>query len=92
MIICREDQFLSMRKFLLVHLQDGILNVNQSFTFDVREMKSAQIALQVVARGVLGMEEALGHINNLCVLNLLEVEIWVLLQNCLYITLTVTFE
>ncbi|KAG0587749.1 hypothetical protein KC19_2G188700 [Ceratodon purpureus] len=52
--------------------QDGILNVNQSFTFDVRDLKSAQITLQVVARGVLGIEEALGHINNLCVLNLLE--------------------
>lgn len=52
--------------------------MNQSFTFDVRELKSAQITLQVVARGVLGIEEALGHINNLCVLNLLEVEIWVL--------------
>jgi hypothetical protein len=52
--------------------------VNQSFTFDVRELKSAQITLQVVARGVLGIEEALGHINNLCVLNLLEVGIWLL--------------
>lgn len=47
--------------------------MNQSFTFDVRELKTAQITLQVVARGVLGIEEALGHINPLCVLNLLEV-------------------
>jgi hypothetical protein len=47
--------------------------VNQSFTFDVRELKTAQISVQVVARGVLGIEEALGQINNLCVLNLLEV-------------------
>jgi len=62
----------------LDYLQDGILNVNQSFTFDVRELKTAQITLQVVARGVLGIEEALGHINSLCVLNLLEVETWVL--------------
>lgn len=52
--------------------------MNQSFTFDVRELKSAQITLQVVSRGVLGIEEALGHINSLCVLNLLEVETWVL--------------
>lgn len=73
----------------MVHLQDGILNVNQSFTFDVREVKSAQISLQVVARGVLGIEEALGHINDLCVLNLLEVEIWALLQNYSYTTVTV---
>ena len=49
--------------------------MNQNFTFDVREVKSAQIILQVVARGVLGIEEALGHINSLCVLNLLEVDI-----------------
>jgi len=62
----------------LVYLQDGILNVNQSFTFDVRELKTAQITLQVVARGVLGIEEALGHISSLCVLNLLEVQTWVL--------------
>lgn len=62
--------------------------MNQSFTFDVRELKSAQITLQVVARGVLGIEEALGHINSLCVLNLLEVRnLGVPSSNCLVVSL-----
>lgn len=52
--------------------------MNQSFTFDVRELKTAQITVHVVARGVLGIEEALGHVNSLCVLNLLEVHMLLL--------------
>lgn len=58
-----------------VYVQTGIQIVNQSFTFDVRELKTAQIAVQVSSRGVLGIEESLGWINKLCVLNLLEVKI-----------------
>jgi hypothetical protein len=57
-----------------VYVQTGIQIVNQSFTFDVRELKTAQIAVQVSSRRVLGIEESLGRINTLCVLNLLEVK------------------
>ncbi len=53
--------------------QAGVLKVNQSFIFDVRDLKNAQISVHVVARGVLGIEEALGHITSLSVLDLLEV-------------------
>jgi phosphatidylinositol-3,4,5-trisphosphate 5-phosphatase 2 len=52
--------------------QAGVLKVNQSFIFDVRDLKNAQISVHVVARGVLGIEEALGHITSLSVLDLLE--------------------
>lgn len=58
-----------------VYVQTGIQIVNQTFTFDVREPKAAQIAVQVSSRRVLGIEESLGRINSLCVLNLLEVKI-----------------
>lgn len=58
-----------------VYVQTGIQIVNQSFTFDVRELKTAQIAVQVSSRRVLGIEESLGRINTLCVFNLLEVKI-----------------
>lgn len=57
-----------------VYVQTGIQIVNQSFTFDVRELKTAQIAVQVCLPGVLGIGESLGRINALCVLNLLEVK------------------
>ncbi|KAL2651579.1 hypothetical protein R1flu_019707 [Riccia fluitans] len=52
--------------------EHGNVRVNQSFTFDVKDLKTAVLSIHVVARGLLGMEESLGNTRDTRVSDLLD--------------------
>ncbi|CAM6093328.1 unnamed protein product [Calypogeia fissa] len=51
--------------------QFGNLKVNQSFNFDVKDLKSAILTVKVASRGLLGREESLGVVEKMSIAQLL---------------------
>ncbi|KAL3700164.1 hypothetical protein R1sor_018186 [Riccia sorocarpa] len=54
--------------------ENGNVRVNQSFTFDVKDVKTAVLSVLVVARGLLGIEESLGNTTDTRISDLLDDE------------------
>lgn len=52
--------------------QDGVLKVNQNFTFEVRDPQSAEISIKVNGKGLFGLEDFIGTCENMHVKDLLE--------------------
>jgi len=52
--------------------QDGVLKVNQNFTFEVRDPQSAEISIKVHGKGLFGLEDFIGACENMHVKDLLE--------------------
>ncbi|KAH9318654.1 hypothetical protein KI387_020423, partial [Taxus chinensis] len=52
--------------------RDEVLKVNQNFSFEVRDPKSAVLLIQFYGKGVLGLEDCIGTCKNMPVENLLE--------------------
>ncbi|OAE31533.1 hypothetical protein AXG93_2815s1070 [Marchantia polymorpha subsp. ruderalis] len=52
--------------------EHGNIRVNQSFTFDVKDVKTAVLSVHVVARGLLGLEESLGNTRDTRITDLLD--------------------
>ncbi|XP_057864591.2 uncharacterized protein LOC131072442 isoform X2 [Cryptomeria japonica] len=53
--------------------QNGVLVVNQNFTFDVKDFKSAQLSVQVYGKGLFGFDELIGACQNIPVKLLMDI-------------------
>eukprot|EP01018_Ginkgo_biloba_P026288 Gb_12550 [translate_table: standard] len=51
---------------------DGVLKVDQSFTFDVKDPKNAVLSIKVHGKGLFGLENFIGTCENMPLKNLLE--------------------